>query len=159
MRKLYSLLLLVMTSMSLPSCLTPRLETSLISTDSLRYTPEELDRLAKFNVFLTPINDHQALLTQPAKRQGKQKWKNVGNTDNSQHKSNNTDSRQKDIGNITAKDEAIIGNDNAPVEAKKHAIVGDGNTTEEEASLWWLWLLLGVAITATGLIWWYRKYG
>lgn len=81
----------------------------------------------------------------------KVKYKNVGNNYSKDK------SKVKDVGNTKAKGDGIIGNHNAPIEARRQAVVGDGNTVEQESnSLWWLWLLLGATIPVG--LWAYRKF-
>lgn len=88
-------------------------------------------------------------LVQPAPR--KVKVKNSHNTDNSQKKSHNMETK--------AKGEAIVGDGNAPVEAGKKAVMGDGNTTRTYQSLWWLWMLLGALVLFVAWAWWKRDFG
>ncbi|NEM96147.1 hypothetical protein [Pontibacter burrus] len=71
-------------------------------------------------------------------------------------------SKTKDVGNTDtkARGKGIIGNDNAPIEAKRQAVVGDGNKVEQNSSLpWWVWLLLGAGLVAGGIAWWHKKFG
>lgn len=89
-------------------------------------------------------------LVQPGPK--KVKIKNSHNTDNSQKKSNNVETKQKGVSNTKAKGDGIVGNDNAPVEATKQAVVGDSNKVEqEEQNLLWVWCLL--ALVSLYLCW------
>ena len=138
--------MVVATLLSLASCTNPwRAGARFIPHNPLTFQQDSI-KAAGLGVTLSKINE--AMVIAHATNGGKVKIKNSFNTDNSQHKSNNTETE--------AKGEAIIGNNNAPVEAKKHAIVGDGNTKEESDSYWWVWLLAGLAVV---VLWWYKKYG
>lgn len=146
MRTLYLIALLL----AMAGCMRKgSMQASLITLDSLNYSPEDSARLARQGIRVARLNAKQALLIQPQKKQGKVKVKNSYNADSYNKKSNNT----------KAKGESIIGDANAPVEAKKHAIIGDGNTVQEEESLWWLWLLIGASVVAVAWAWWKRDYG
>lgn len=123
--------------------------------DSLDIDPALLNPVNGWEPFL--VNSKTVIWLPPPVENVKNKVKNSHNTDNSQKNSNNTESKQKNSENTTAKGEAIIGDSNAPIEARKDAVVGDGNTVEqEEQSLWWLWVLAGVCLAAVGWAWWNR---
>lgn len=93
---------------------------------------EAPDSVNGWQVVRTGLNSYTYFPPQrPPKRV---KYKNVGNT------------TIKDNNNTKAKGEAIIGNHNAPIEAKKHAVVGDGNTVvAKRQTEWWVWALFGLA--------------
>lgn len=154
MRTLYFVLLILL---ALVSCRTTQVENKPFiwtSPDSLVIDPTLLTHVNGWEPFL--VNSKTVAWFPTPVNSQKIKVKNSGNTDNSQKKSNNTETKQKDVGNSKAKGEAIIGDDNAPVEAGKHAIIGDGNTVKEESISWW-WLLLPAAILGV-VLWWYRKF-
>ncbi|WP_187261321.1 hypothetical protein [Pontibacter beigongshangensis] len=110
-------------------------QTSVITVDSLHLAPEASAQLAKLGIWLTPLNETQALLTQPAAKTGKTKYKNVGNSEVKQKDVGNVDvgkkaGQQQDVGNVKQKDV--------------------GNLEEKSQSYWWVWVLF--ILTAAGLL-------
>lgn len=92
------------------------------------------DTVNGWQVVRTGVNQYTYFPPVPAPK--RVKYKNVGNT------------ITKDSHNAKAKGDGIIGNGNAPIEAKKQAVVGDGNTVEMKKAggpPWWVVMLIGVA--------------
>jgi hypothetical protein len=103
----------------------PRQEAKLLPLDSLSAMPYDTTLILGEGVSVRRLSPTQVLLSQPRQRQGKTKYKNVGNTD----------VKQKDMGNVAfgkkAGQQQDVGNEE---------IKDIGNVEQKSQSYWWLWL-------------------
>lgn len=151
MRWIYTLL--VATLLSLPSCKTYQVSTTPIEVQAPDSMPDPFPPTGWKFLRTSPLGGVYVPEQQPVIG----KVKNSYNTDSYNKKSHNTETKQKDVANTKAKGEAIIGDANAPIQAKKQAVVGEGNTVEQKSGWpWWVWVpLIGLLLF---LYWIGRKF-
>lgn len=126
----------------------PQLQAEVITLDSLQVKPEDSTRLAKLGVTLTRLNDSQYLLTQPAKRAGKTKYKNSFN-DNSKDKSKIKDSQNTDSNNKKSGNSESFNNNKKQGQQQDVGNTDnrkEGQSKSKGAGLDWLMWLIPIAI-------------
>lgn len=108
-----------------------QLQSSVIALDSLSAIPYDSTLYFAEGITVRRLSPTQALLIQPAQKQGKTKYKNVGNTD----------VKQKDVGNVAVGKKAGQQQDVGNLKLKDV-----GNVEQKSQSYWWLWLLAGILV-------------
>lgn len=127
-------LLYVILGMCLMACTRKaQQQASIEALDSLSAMPYDTTLILGEGITVRRLSPTQVLLSQPRQRQGKTKYKNVGNTD----------VKQKDVGNVAIGKKAGQQQDVGNAEIKDV-----GNVEQKSQSYWWLWLILiaGVVI-------------
>ncbi|PRY10274.1 hypothetical protein CLV24_1142 [Pontibacter ummariensis] len=149
MKKLFTLLLMFGTLLSLTSCTLlesvfkpdGQITAQVISLDSLSFTPADSAQLADLGVFTKRLSAKELLVITKG-RGGKVKIKNSFNQDSYNKESGNKDSynESKKSGNIDSYNDNKKAGQQQDVGNSKLKDVG--NVTEEKQSLWWLWCLI-----------------